>query len=86
MDQSDVELKRLREENQSLRRSVEELSTINEIATAINSALSLDIILESIIQKCTKHLKVEQVAVMLLDEKKGEKPFQTMIRGWDEAT
>jgi len=83
---TETELSLLQKENQSLKRSVEELSIINEIATAINSALSLDNILESITQKCRKHLKVEQVAVMLLDEKKEEKPFQTMIRGWDEAT
>ncbi len=74
---------RLQQENQRLRRALEELSILNEIAVAINSALSLDRILESIVQKCTKHLHVEQVAVLLLDEKVEEKPFQTMIRGWD---
>jgi sigma-B regulation protein RsbU (phosphoserine phosphatase) len=77
------EVTRLQKENQRLRRALEELSILNEIAVAINSALSLDRILESIVQKCTKHLKVEQVAVLLLDEKVEEKPFQTMVRGWD---
>ena len=86
MDQLNVDLTRLEEENQSLRRSVEELSIINEIATAINSALSIDNILESITQKCRKHLKVEQVAVMLLDEQSEKKPFQTMVRGWDQVS
>ena len=57
---------RLQQENQRLRRALEELSILNEIAVAINSALSLDRILESIVQKCTKHLHVEQVAVLLL--------------------
>lgn len=79
------ELSRLREDNLRLRRAVEELSVLNEIAVAINSSLSLDHILESIVQKCTKHLKVEQVAVLLLDEKIEEKPFQTMVRGWDTS-
>lgn len=77
------ELFRLQQENQRLRRALEELSILNDIAVAINSALSLDLILESIVQKCTKHLNVEQVAVLLLDEKVEEKPFQTMVRGWD---
>jgi sigma-B regulation protein RsbU (phosphoserine phosphatase) len=77
------EVARLQQENQRLRRALEELSILNEIAVAINSALSLDRILESIVQKCTKHLQVEQVAVLLLDEQVEEKPFQTMIRGWD---
>lgn len=77
------ELNRLKNENLRLRRALEELSVLNEIATAINSALSLDRILESIVQKCTKHLDVEQAAVLLLDEKIVERPFQTMVRGWD---
>jgi len=83
---TETELSLLKKENLKLRRGIEELSVLNEIATAINSSLSLDSILEAITQKCRKHLKVEQVAVMLLDEESKEKPFQTMVRGWDEAT
>ena len=79
------EISRLQKENQHLRRALEELSILNEIAVAINSALSLDRILESIVQKCTKLLGVEQAAVLILDEKIEEKPFQTMVRGWDTA-
>lgn len=77
------EISRLKKENQRLRRALEELSILNEIAVAINSSLSLDRILESIVQKCTKLLAVEQAAVLLLNEKMEEKPFQTMVRGWD---
>ena len=51
------EVARLQQENQRLRRALEELSILNEIAVAINSALSLDRILESIVQKCTKDRK-----------------------------
>jgi len=83
---TETELSLLQKENLKLRRGIEELSVLNEIATAINSALSIEDILESITQKCRKHLKVEQVAVMLLDEESKEKPFQTMVRGWDEQT
>ncbi len=82
---NNTEISRLQKENRRLRRALEELSILNEIAVAINSALSLDGVLESIIQKCTKHLDVEQAAVLLLDEKVKEKPFRTMIRGWDTA-
>ena len=77
------EISRLQKENKHLRRALEELSILNEIAVAINSALSLDRILESIVQKCTKLMGVEQAAVLILDEKIEEKPFQTMVRGWD---
>ncbi|MCK4836932.1 MAG: PP2C family protein-serine/threonine phosphatase, partial [Candidatus Aminicenantes bacterium] len=46
----------------------------------------LDRILDLVVQKSLKHMKAEQGAVLLLDEKKEEKPFQTMIRGWDTTT
>ena len=79
------ELLRLQNENQRLRRALEELSILNEIATAISSTQALDRILDLIVQKCLKHLKVEQGAVMLLDEKKHEKPFETVVRRGDTA-
>ena len=75
-----LDIQKLKSENQSLRRAVEELTILNEISIAISSTLSLDHILNLIIKKCLKHLKVEQCAIMLLDEKKSEKPFQTMVR------
>ncbi|MBL7075531.1 SpoIIE family protein phosphatase [candidate division KSB1 bacterium] len=73
----------LEAENRRLQRAVEELSILNEIATAISSTLALDQIVVLIVQKCVKHLKVEQAAVMILAEKKEEKPFQTMVRRAD---
>jgi sigma-B regulation protein RsbU (phosphoserine phosphatase) len=79
------ELFRLKNENQRLRRGLEELSILNEIATAISSTQALDRILDLIVQKCLKHLKVEQGAVMLLDEKKQDKPFETVVRRGDTA-
>ena len=73
----------LEEENLRLRRAVEELSVLNEIATAISSTLTLDQIVDLIVEKCVKHLKVEQAAGMLRREEAEEKPFQTMIRRAD---
>jgi len=73
-------------ENERLRKAVSELSILNEISTAISSTLSLDKIINLIVWKCIKHLKVEQAAVMLLDESKSDKPFQTMIREADSQT
>jgi len=71
---------RLEEENRRLRGAVEELTILNEIATVMSSTLSLDRIVEVIVQKCVKHLNVEQVAVVLLHESDERKPFHTMIR------
>ena len=76
---------KLEKENLRLLRAVEELSTINEIATAINSTMDLDKIVDLIVQKCVKHLNVEQAAVMLLADEEEEKPFQTMIRKADRS-
>ena len=64
---------------------MEELAILNDIATAITSTQSLEKIVALIVQRCIKHLKVEQGVVMLLDEQDTEKPFQTMIRKQDSS-
>jgi len=74
---------KLESEIRRLKRAVEELTILNEIAAAINSSMELDKIVELIIKKCVKHLKVEQAAVMLLDKSEEENAFRTMIRQAD---
>jgi len=76
----------LLEENLRLRAAVEELSALNEIAIAITSTQTLEQIVDLIVRKCVKHIKVEQGAVMLLDEKDQNKPFHTMIRKQDSLS
>ncbi len=73
------------EENTRLRAAVEELSILNDIATAISSTQSLEKIVDLIVHKCVKHLRVEQGAVMLLNEKDLNNPFHTMIRKQDSV-
>ena len=75
----------LEKENLRLRNAVEELAILNEIAIAVSSTQSLDSIVNLIVNKCIKHLKVEQAVVMLLNEKDIDKPFQTMIRQQDSV-
>ena len=75
----------LEKENQRLRNVVEELAILNEIAIAVSSTQSLDSIVDLIVNKCVKHLKVEQAVVMLLNEKDMGNPFQTMIRKQDSV-
>ena len=67
-------------ENLRLKSAVEELSILNDIATAIASTQALDQITNLIVKKCVKHLKVEQGSIQLVDEKNFENPFHTMIR------
>jgi phosphoserine phosphatase RsbU/P len=73
----------LQEENRRLRVAVEELSVLNDIAIAVTSTQELENIVDLIVRKCVKHLKVEQGVVMLLDEKDNRNPFRTMVRKQD---
>jgi sigma-B regulation protein RsbU (phosphoserine phosphatase) len=71
---------RLGKENLRLKSAVEELSILNDIATAIASTQSLNQITNLIVKKCVKHLKAEQGSIQLVDEKDFVNPFHTMIR------
>jgi sigma-B regulation protein RsbU (phosphoserine phosphatase) len=73
----------LLEEIERLKISIQELSILNEIATAITSTLSVDKIIDLVVTKCIKHLHVEQCAVMLLNKENKIAPLQTMIRRAD---
>ncbi len=82
LDQDNI---KLNEENLRLKKAVEELAILNDIAIAITSTQTLDKIIELIVQRCIKHLKVSQGAVMILEESDNEKPFQTVIRRQDSS-
>ena len=79
------DLERLNRENERLRGAVSELSILNDIATAIGSTSDLDRIIELIVRKCIKHLKVEQATITLLDTQRGGAQFRTIIRGADTS-
>ena len=59
-DDHQAKLDRLEAENAGLRRAVEELSILNEVATAVSSASSLNAVIDLVVRKCVKHLRVEQ--------------------------
>ena len=77
---------RLEVENERLKNAVEELSIINDISTAINSTLSLEKIIELIVQKCIKHMKVEQGTVTLLESGGQNDQFKTIMRQADQSS
>ena len=81
-DDLEFRLKRLEAENARLKRAVEELSVLNEVASAVASTLTLDEVVNLIVQKCVKHLRVEQGAVLLFDNQKPEEgaALRTMVR------
>lgn len=78
--ESNIEDDRLSKENLRLKSAVEELSILNDIATATASTQSLDQITNLIVKKCIKHLKSEQGSIQLVDEKDFINPLHTMIR------
>ena len=73
-------IERLTAENARLRQAVQELSILNEVSTAVSSTLSLDATVDLIVQKCVKHLKVEQGAVLLFDKLERGTALKTMVR------
>jgi len=73
----------LQKENLRLKSAVEELSILNDIATAVASTQSLAQITKMIVKKCVKHLNAEQGSIQLVDEKDFVNPFHTMIRVQD---
>jgi sigma-B regulation protein RsbU (phosphoserine phosphatase) len=79
-------MNKLEAENERLKHAVEELSIINDISTAINSTLSLEKIIELIVQKCIKHMKVEQGTVTLLENGGQDNQFKTIMRGADQSS
>jgi sigma-B regulation protein RsbU (phosphoserine phosphatase) len=83
-DKDDVD--RIAAENARLRSAVEELSILNDISSAVSSTSSLEHIIELIVHKCIRHLKVEQATITLLDAKRTETPFRTIIRGADTSS
>ena len=79
-------LSRLEAENRRLKAAVEELSILNEVSTAVSSASSLDTTVDLIVQKCVKHLKVQQGALLLLDKPEGGAALKTMVRKVDRES
>lgn len=77
---ADNRLSQLEAENRRLRQAVEELSIINEVATAVSSTSPLDQVVELIVQKCVKHLKVDQGAVLLFEKQEQAAALRTMVR------
>jgi serine phosphatase RsbU (regulator of sigma subunit) len=77
--------KNLERENRRLKLAVEELTILNDIATAIGSTLALDKTMELIVKKCIRHFGAEQGSVMLIDPGDKTKPLHTMIRRADAS-
>jgi phosphoserine phosphatase RsbU/P len=76
---------RLQDENDNLKKTILELSILNEIAIAVSSAKTVSEIEHMIIKKCIKHLGAEEGIIMLLDEANESSKFTTMLRTHNSA-
>ncbi len=69
----------LQRENARLRRAVNELTILNELATAIGTAHDLDDVIRTIVQRSLRAVGAEQGVVKLIDETAID-PMQTLVR------
>jgi sigma-B regulation protein RsbU (phosphoserine phosphatase) len=76
-------LEELQKENQRLKKTVEDLSTINQLAQIISSTMPVNQILGKVVDVSVKAIKAEQGTISLLDEKQTDDPFKTLIRKVD---
>lgn len=68
----------LQDEVRRLRRAVEELSILNDIARAISASLNAEEIMQTLIRKSLRAVNAEQGVVTLVEEE--EKSMKTLIR------
>ena len=67
------------EENQRLRRAVEELSVLNDLARAIGGSHSLQEVMQTIIHRSLRAIHAEQGVITLVDEQANQ-PMKTLVR------
>ena len=79
---------RAERELERLRSAVSELSSLNEIASAINSSMSVDKITSIIVDKCLKHTNASQGAIFMLEDEQPEgegSQFTTFVRKMQDS-
>lgn len=76
---------KLEAENERLKHAVEELSILNEIATAIDGSMKVEEINKLIITKCIRRLGVEQGVIRMIDQADPDHAFKTLIRVVDDS-
>ena len=79
LSKSDSEIKRLNEEKIRLRRAVDELAILNNLALSIGGSLDSEKIMRSIIGKSIRSIAAEQGDITLVDQDEFN-PTQTLVR------
>ena len=79
------QLAQLLEENQRLRKAVDELSILNELSRVISSTMSLDAVIESVVKRSVKAMHGQQGMITLVDESAATE-MRTLVRALDSTT
>ncbi|MCG8608469.1 SpoIIE family protein phosphatase [bacterium] len=82
---SQDELQKLANENKRLKKSIEDLWTINQLARIISSTIPVNRILEKVVDVSVKAIKAEQGTISLLDPEENHDTFKTLIRKVDRS-
>jgi serine phosphatase RsbU (regulator of sigma subunit) len=73
-------LAQLQNENQRLRRAVEELSILNELSRTIGASLNPEEIMNAIVRRSLKAVHAEQGVITLVDEAQADSAQRTLVR------
>src|ERR1051326_7090272 len=79
------QLVQLQEENQRLRKAVDELSILNDLARVISSTMSLDAVIENVVKRAVRAVHGQQGMITLVDEV-APMEMKTLIRALDSTT
>lgn len=79
------ELTKLKAENERLKKSIEDLLTINNLARLISSTMPVEEILDTVVSVSVKAIGAAQGTISLLDEQVMDDPFKTLVRKADET-
>lgn len=85
MSSKSLDIDKLLLENERLKKSVAELSMLNEFAQIISSTLSLEKVLDKVVAASLKAIDAEQGTINLLQSPGSSPPFQTLIRKADQT-
>ena len=79
------QLQTLQQENQRLKKAVEELSVINDLARAISVSLDPQEIMQTIIRRSLRAIHAEQGVITLVEQQSAD-PMKTLVRAMATST
>lgn len=79
------QLIQLEEENRRLRKAVDELSILNELARVISSTMSLDAVIENVVKRSVRAIQGQQGMITLVDEQ-APNEMKTLIRAQNSTS